>query len=198
LPGIAFKRAWVVLAGAALALVSVSAGCDWFDDPIEANLLPDTAMESCPAPGELLAGEDAARDVVGGDVRQHVGAVHLAVDGDDLDLGLRGLLDHGLGRVGVAGVEQNDADVLLDEVVDLPGLLGRIVLGVGNDELIAEFLGLGLGALLEGDEERIVERGDRESDLLGRGRAARAAGEESRAEGDGGGDGDGLLHSFLL
>lgn len=58
MPGIAFKRAWPVPAGAALALLALAAGCDWFDAPIEANLLPDTAMEECPAPGEVLAGED--------------------------------------------------------------------------------------------------------------------------------------------
>ncbi len=58
MPAIAFRRPWVVLSVAVPALVALASGCDWFDDPIEANLLPDTVMEDCPAPGELLAGED--------------------------------------------------------------------------------------------------------------------------------------------
>ena len=50
-----------VAGGAAVAvsaLVAVVAGCDWFDEPVDANLLPDTTMEQCP-PAGLLAGEDA-------------------------------------------------------------------------------------------------------------------------------------------
>jgi len=50
--------AWAASAAAALGLVALAGGCDWFDDPVEANLLPDTAMEDCPSPGEVLAGED--------------------------------------------------------------------------------------------------------------------------------------------
>jgi len=46
----------------AVALVAVGAalggGCDWFDDPIEPNLLPETTIETCP--GEIEAGTDAA------------------------------------------------------------------------------------------------------------------------------------------
>jgi hypothetical protein len=54
------RRGWLAAGAAVTALTALAAGCDWFDDPVEANLLPDTTMESCPAPGELLAGEDAA------------------------------------------------------------------------------------------------------------------------------------------
>ncbi len=50
MPAIAFRRPWVVLSVAGLALVALASGCDWFDDPIEANLLPDTVMEDCPRP----------------------------------------------------------------------------------------------------------------------------------------------------
>ena len=42
--------------GAAAALLA--GGCDWFDGPLEVNLLPETWMVSCPAEGETAVGED--------------------------------------------------------------------------------------------------------------------------------------------
>jgi hypothetical protein len=54
-------RRWIrttARVAAASALLAIAAGCDWFNEPVEVNLLPDTAMEECP-PAGLVAGEDA-------------------------------------------------------------------------------------------------------------------------------------------
>jgi len=47
--------------GAALAaLAGLGAQCDWFEDPVEENLLPDTSMVECPGAGDVTAGDDVA------------------------------------------------------------------------------------------------------------------------------------------
>lgn len=50
----------ILLLGAAVVALAFSAGgCDWFDDPVEANLPPDTILEIYPSAGELEPGDDA-------------------------------------------------------------------------------------------------------------------------------------------
>ena len=51
---------WLALAGAS--------SCDWFKDPVEANLPPETTMESCPSGEEFTAGDDVAFAWSGSDV----------------------------------------------------------------------------------------------------------------------------------
>lgn len=52
-------RWWGRAGAAALAALALAAGCDWFHSPAEVNLLPETVMEACPAPGAVVAGADA-------------------------------------------------------------------------------------------------------------------------------------------
>ncbi len=54
-----------------IALIAVwmaaQGGCDWFADPIEINLLPWVTITSCPAGGEVVAGDDVTFEWAGGD-----------------------------------------------------------------------------------------------------------------------------------
>lgn len=49
---------------------STGGGCDWFNDPIEANLLPDTTMEACPGGSrdEVVAGDNVTIEWSGTDI----------------------------------------------------------------------------------------------------------------------------------
>jgi len=50
----------------ALAIFAVAGGCDWFNDPVEANLPPETVMEMCPS-GDVAAGDDVTLEWSGDD-----------------------------------------------------------------------------------------------------------------------------------
>jgi hypothetical protein len=67
---------------AASLLLAVVAGCDWFNEPVEVNLLPDTTMEECP-PAGLVAGEDAVVAWSGSDPDGDVATYRWTLDGTD-------------------------------------------------------------------------------------------------------------------
>ena len=77
-----------------------------------------------------------------------------------------------------------------DIVLDNRHLLGRHILGIGSDHPDAEFLGFVLDVLLEADEERVGQRGDRQADddllLAGRPAAQEPEAHEQRRRSDGG------------
>jgi hypothetical protein len=57
-----------LLAGVLAAVVSVG-GCDWFNNPEEANLAPDTSMVLCPSlRQDVLAGDDVTLEWTGDDI----------------------------------------------------------------------------------------------------------------------------------
>jgi len=60
--------AWAPRIAVFLGLLSIgsSGGCDWFGDPLEANLAPTTTMVTCP--GEIGAGDDALIEWEGSDI----------------------------------------------------------------------------------------------------------------------------------
>ncbi len=60
--------AWIPRAATFVALLSVagSGGCDWFNEPIEANLAPETVMETCPE--HVTAGDDVTIEWGGSDI----------------------------------------------------------------------------------------------------------------------------------
>jgi hypothetical protein len=62
---------WYAAAAIAVAVFVFTGGCDWFDDPVEANIPPETTMESCPE-GGVMAGDDVTFEWSGED---HDGSV---------------------------------------------------------------------------------------------------------------------------
>ncbi len=61
MPGTVRKSvSWIPTTAAFVALLSVgSGGCDWFGDPVQANLDPETVMETCPSSRHgIVAGDD--------------------------------------------------------------------------------------------------------------------------------------------
>ena len=122
--------------------------------------------------GDVLAGDLAGLDVVG--LHRGVGAGRGDVDRDHHDPGRLRPLDRRGDRLGVGGVEQDHVDARGDEVVDLVELLVQVVVGRGgvDRDVRVDLLGLGLGALGQGHEERVAERAQRDPDrvqVLGRG-----------------------------
>jgi hypothetical protein len=64
-------RTWVVWAPrvaafAALFSVAASGGCDWFDEPSQANIPPETTMVTCPS--EVTEGDDVSLEWSGSDL----------------------------------------------------------------------------------------------------------------------------------
>lgn len=55
--GRAMLRVAFVATALAAAALGVG-GCDWFDDPVDVNLPPDTVMESCPGDRDVVTGDD--------------------------------------------------------------------------------------------------------------------------------------------
>jgi hypothetical protein len=55
-----------VAAFAALLSIASSGGCDWFNDPLSANLFPSTTMETCPS--DVVAGDDVTIEWSGRDI----------------------------------------------------------------------------------------------------------------------------------
>lgn len=60
-------RPWRAAAIAVLLFAVIVGGCDWFDEPVQVNLLPWVRID-CPAVGELLEGDDVTFDWVGDDL----------------------------------------------------------------------------------------------------------------------------------
>jgi thiol-disulfide isomerase/thioredoxin len=66
---------------AALVLLAVAlGGCDWFDQPIGANLEPETVMDACPPDGDVKAGDDVTVAWSGSDVDGAIVAYRWALD----------------------------------------------------------------------------------------------------------------------
>ncbi|MBD3347781.1 MAG: hypothetical protein GF400_01135 [Candidatus Eisenbacteria bacterium] len=65
---IRMRAAWIARVGVLLALLSIgsSGGCDWFADPMEANVLPSTSMTACPQ--DVTAGDDVLLEWRGSDI----------------------------------------------------------------------------------------------------------------------------------
>jgi hypothetical protein len=59
------KTLCAVLVG--ILVVAAFGGCDWFNDPVEANLPPETEMVTCPGEGSVAAGEDVLLEWTGDD-----------------------------------------------------------------------------------------------------------------------------------
>src|SRR5450631_3567485 len=108
----------------------------------------------------------ATSDVVRRDEGCDFGAVHGSVDGDDRDLrGVQNL--HGRrGTIGVYRVQDDGLDVVGLGVCELVGLRRRVVLRVNDVEGDALGSSLRYGAVLHGDEERVVQRREGERELL--------------------------------
>lgn len=67
------RTSWIPGVVALVTLVSLgNGGCDWFDDPVEINLEPDTFIEASPS-DDHAAGDDATVEWIGQDPD---GAVH--------------------------------------------------------------------------------------------------------------------------
>jgi hypothetical protein len=49
---------WRTVVSVTLVLAVIAAGCDWFNKPVEVNLLPLVRIVSCPDAGELVEGDD--------------------------------------------------------------------------------------------------------------------------------------------
>jgi len=58
------KSASIVLVG----FLALMAGCDWFDDPVEANLAPNTQLLECEAAQEVVEGDDVRFVWTGSDI----------------------------------------------------------------------------------------------------------------------------------
>ncbi|HYW68107.1 MAG TPA: hypothetical protein VE960_00740 [bacterium] len=58
---------WLGTAAIALAVFAAATGCDWFNDPVEANLPPETTIVTCPSAGEVAAGDDVTLEWSGDD-----------------------------------------------------------------------------------------------------------------------------------
>jgi hypothetical protein len=69
------------LASGALLAVAAAGGCDWFDDPVEANLPPETEMTECPGSGSVLAGDEVTLEWTGSDPDGSVTAYLWTFDG---------------------------------------------------------------------------------------------------------------------
>lgn len=72
--------AWTprVAAFAALLSIASSGGCDWFNDPLQANLAPSTTMVTCPS--DVTAGDDVAVEWNGSDIDGAVVEYHWSFD----------------------------------------------------------------------------------------------------------------------
>ena len=84
-----------------------------------------------------FTGEAAALVIVGRDVGDDFDAGSLAfdVEGEDRDAGVVGVCDDGADRLGVAGIDGDGVDLLDDEVFDLVGLLGGVLVAGEEDDL---------------------------------------------------------------
>ncbi len=111
--------------------------------------------------GQVLTGHLAPGDVVRGDVGDDLATGSGAVNGEDRDARRISFLHTGHHGVGIGGVDQQGIHLFLDEVLDVGGLFGRIILGVHDDELDAQLGGLLLRSFFQGDEEGIVQRRER-------------------------------------
>jgi len=71
-----------MICAAIVASIIVLAGCDWFEDPLEANLPPETELIACGGAGAITEGDDVTFVWSGSDVDGHISGFEISVDGD--------------------------------------------------------------------------------------------------------------------
>ncbi len=95
-----------------------------------------------------------------------IGRVDLAVDTEDRNTGVLRPLDVGDRTVRVGGIEQNRRVSRGDDVVEMRGFLGGVVLGIEQRRFISQFDGSITRRLAQYDEPRVVQRRDDDSNFL--------------------------------
>src|SRR5215212_3406516 len=113
---------------------------------------------------DIVRGLLARLYVVRLDLAGELAAVGAAVEGEDGYVGVVGRLDGRHDALGVYRDEDERVHVLRDQVLRLIELRARVAVGVGLLELEAVLFGPVLDALLQPDEEGVVERGTGEAD----------------------------------
>ena len=104
---------------------------------------------------------DAAGIVVGQDLRDGgVGGVDLAVHAEHRDAGLFGPADVRDRAVGIRRIEQHGRVARGDHVLEVGRFLGRIVLRIEHDHVIAQLRRMLLGRFAQHDEPGVVQRRD--------------------------------------
>jgi hypothetical protein len=73
------------LAMAGTLVVAAVGGCDWFNDPVEANLPPDTEIVTCPGAGSVVAGDDVLLEWTGDDPDGTVSSFLWTLDGSEAE-----------------------------------------------------------------------------------------------------------------
>ena len=71
---------------ASIVIVSVlvlTAGCDWFDGPVEANLKPSTGLLECHTAQEVYEGDDVRFVWIGSDIDGDVAGCEWSYDDGD-------------------------------------------------------------------------------------------------------------------
>ena len=61
------SRVWCEVAIVALAAFAIAGGCDWFNDPSQVNLPPDTTITACPSSWLVPPGDDVTVEWEGSD-----------------------------------------------------------------------------------------------------------------------------------
>ena len=135
--------------------------------------------------------------VIGGDLADdlHPGLVARDIDGEHRDSGRVRFLDHRNDRLRIARAEDDRADPLDDEILDLVPLLGHVLVAAHDDHVVIIRLA-GRGDVVSDHlEKRIIQRQQRDADdsvrlhggLAGSGRhvgvVAADRGEEQQGEG---------------
>ncbi len=64
-----------------LMILIAIAGCDWFDEPVEANLPPDTELVECAASQGVTEGDDVRFAWSGSDIDGHISGFEVSFDG---------------------------------------------------------------------------------------------------------------------
>jgi hypothetical protein len=72
-----------VLRLAAIALICMPASCDWFEDPVESNVPPDTNLRECASGTEVSEGQDVTFEWAGSDIDGTVRAYDYSYDSSD-------------------------------------------------------------------------------------------------------------------
>ena len=117
---------------------------------------------------DVISSHFAALYVIGSNEASNIALVSTAVQADYRDVSLVSSLYRGRNCCRVNRVNQQNADVLLQQISDIVSLLCRIVLSVNNLNVYAQLLSLSFNAFSQGNEERIVlgRYGEADSDFF--------------------------------
>ena len=107
----------------------------------------------------VISSHFAAFYVIGSNQACYITLVSAAVEADNRDVSLVGSLYGCRNCIRVNRVNQQNADVLLQQVSNIISLLCRVVLSVNNLYGYAQLLSLSFYAFSQGNEERIVLSG---------------------------------------